>query len=90
MNYHTLADFRTAQGTFLDTLLTQGVAVLLAQGLVTLERVAQDGVRVRASAGAGFIYPLLGIMRTMPGLPSRPAFMDVDIDFNTGKVVGLF
>jgi len=52
MNYHTLADFRTAHGAFLDTLLTQGVAALLAQGLVTLERVAQDGVRVRASAGA--------------------------------------
>jgi transposase len=52
MNYHTLADFRTAQGAFLDTLLTQGVAALLAHGLVTLERVAQDGVRVRASAGA--------------------------------------
>jgi len=52
MNYHTLADFRTAHGTFLDTLLTQGVATLMAQGLVTLERVAQDGVRVRASAGA--------------------------------------
>jgi len=33
---------------------------------------------VRASVGAGFIYPLLGIMRTMPGLPSRPVFMDVD------------
>ena len=52
MNYHTLADFRTAHGAFLDTLLTQGVAALLAQGLVTLGRVAQDGVRVRASAGA--------------------------------------
>lgn len=45
---------------------------------------------VRASVGAGFIYPLLGEMRTMPGLPTRPAFMDVDIDFETGKVVGLF
>lgn len=45
---------------------------------------------VRASVGAGFIYPLLGTMRTMPGLPSRPAFMDVDFDFDTGKVVGLF
>jgi len=52
MNYHTLADFRTAQGACLDRLLTQGVAALMAQGLVTLERVAQDGVRVRASAGA--------------------------------------
>lgn len=45
---------------------------------------------VRASVGAGFIYPLLGAMRTMPGLPTRPAFMDVDIDFETGRVVGLF
>ena len=52
MNYHTLADFRTGHGAFLDTLLTRGVAVLLAQGAVTLERVAQDGVKVRASAGA--------------------------------------
>ena len=43
----------------------------------------------RASVGAGFIYPLLGEMRTMPGLPSRPVFMDVDLD-EEGKVVGLF
>jgi methylenetetrahydrofolate dehydrogenase (NADP+)/methenyltetrahydrofolate cyclohydrolase/formyltetrahydrofolate synthetase/formate--tetrahydrofolate ligase len=45
---------------------------------------------VRLSAGAGFIYPLLGTMRTMPGLPSRPAFMNVDYDLETGKIVGLF
>lgn len=45
---------------------------------------------VRASAGAGFIYPLLGTMRTMPGLGSKPAYMNVDIDFETGKIVGLF
>jgi formyltetrahydrofolate synthetase len=45
---------------------------------------------VRASAGAGFIYPLVGAMRTMPGLNSVPAFTKVDIDFDTGKVVGLF
>ncbi|NLE44998.1 MAG: formate--tetrahydrofolate ligase [Chloroflexi bacterium] len=44
---------------------------------------------VRASVGAGFIYPLCGTMRTMPGLPSRPVFMDIDIDTETGKVVGL-
>jgi len=44
---------------------------------------------VRASVGAGFIYPLCGEMRTMPGLPTRPAFMDIDIDPETGKVVGL-
>ena len=45
---------------------------------------------VRASVGAGFIFPLCGTMRTMPGLPTRPAFTDVDIDLETGRVVGLF
>jgi len=44
---------------------------------------------IRASAGAGFLYPLCGTMRTMPGLPSRPVFMDIDLDPKTGKVVGL-
>lgn len=44
---------------------------------------------VRASVGAGFIYPLCGEMRTMPGLPSRPVFLQVDLD-EDGKVVGLF
>lgn len=44
---------------------------------------------VRASIGAGFIYPLLGEMRTMPGLGSKPAYMNVDIDEN-GRVIGLF
>jgi formyltetrahydrofolate synthetase len=45
---------------------------------------------IRASAGAGFLYPILGDMRTMPGLPTRPAFYDIDLDMQTGKVVGLF
>jgi formyltetrahydrofolate synthetase len=49
------------------------------------------GVReIRASVGAGFLYPILGDMRTMPGLPTRPVFYDVDLDLKTGKVVGLF
>jgi methylenetetrahydrofolate dehydrogenase (NADP+)/methenyltetrahydrofolate cyclohydrolase/formyltetrahydrofolate synthetase len=45
---------------------------------------------VRASVGAGFLYPLCGEMRTMPGLPTRPVFYDVDLDLATGRVVGLF
>src|SRR6266540_2775394 len=45
---------------------------------------------IRASVGAGFLYPILGEMRTMPGLPTRPVFYDVDLDLKTGKVVGLF
>jgi formate--tetrahydrofolate ligase len=44
---------------------------------------------VRASAGAGFLYPLLGQMRTMPGLPKEPAGNNVDID-EKGNIVGLF
>ena len=44
---------------------------------------------VRASVGAGFLVPLLGEIRTMPGLGTRPAFMNVDID-EDGKIVGLF
>ncbi len=51
-NYHLLADFRVGHQAALDALLTQTVASLLAAGAVTLERVAQDGMRVRASAGA--------------------------------------
>jgi len=45
---------------------------------------------IRASVGAGFLYPLLGTMRTMPGLPTRPVYYDVDLDLETGRVVGLF
>jgi methylenetetrahydrofolate dehydrogenase (NADP+)/methenyltetrahydrofolate cyclohydrolase/formyltetrahydrofolate synthetase/formate--tetrahydrofolate ligase len=44
---------------------------------------------VRASVGSGFIYPLCGEMRTMPGLPTKPVFLQVDLD-DEGKVVGLF
>jgi transposase len=52
INYHMLSDFRVAHQAALDALLTQIVASLLAVDAVTLERVAQDGMRVRASAGA--------------------------------------
>jgi len=44
---------------------------------------------VRASVGAGFIYPLIGTMSTMPGLATHPAFMDIDLDEN-GEITGLF
>uniref|UniRef100_A0A669P7T5 formate--tetrahydrofolate ligase n=1 Tax=Phasianus colchicus TaxID=9054 RepID=A0A669P7T5_PHACC len=45
---------------------------------------------VRASIGAGFIYPLVGTMSTMPGLPTRPCFYDIDLDPVTEEVKGLF
>ena len=52
VNHHTLSDFRVAQEDWLDEQLTRSVAVLMHEGLVQLKRVAQDGMRVRASAGA--------------------------------------
>lgn len=53
INYHMLADFRVAHPTALDDVLTQSVACLMAAGVVTLKGTAQDGMRTRASAGAG-------------------------------------
>ncbi|KAG5728009.1 C-1-tetrahydrofolate synthase, cytoplasmic [Termitomyces sp. T112] len=45
---------------------------------------------VRLSAGAGFLYPILGDMQTMPGLGTRPGFWEVGLDPETGLVTGLF
>lgn len=53
VNYHLINDFRTDNGAFLEELLTDTIATLLHQKIVTLETVAQDGMRVRASAGSG-------------------------------------
>jgi len=52
VGYHTLSDFRSQQGEVLDALITQVLALLMQQDLVDLTRVAQDGTRLRASAGA--------------------------------------
>lgn len=53
VSYHTLSDFRVAHQAALDDLLTQSIATLRHRGIVTLARVAQDGTRIRASAGVG-------------------------------------
>ncbi len=56
VNYHTLTDFRTACAAELDALLTQSVAALLHEGVVTLDKTAQDGLRLRASAGTSSFH----------------------------------
>ena len=56
VGYHTLADFRTGHGEVLDQLLTEVVATLLHEELIDLKRVAQDGMRVRAAAGASSFH----------------------------------
>ena len=52
VNHHLLSDFRTAHLDALDALFTQGIAALVGKGLVKVERISQDGTRVRAAAGA--------------------------------------
>src|SRR6266849_6049399 len=52
VNHHTLSDFRVGHGALLDRLLTENVAVLAQCGLIDLDKLTQDGVRIRASAGA--------------------------------------
>jgi len=52
VNHHTLADFRTGHGDLLDRLLSENVAALAKAGLIDLDRLAQDGMRIRANAGA--------------------------------------
>lgn len=52
VNYHGLADFRSGHGDLLDRLLTENVATLSVAGVIDLDEVVQDGMRVRASAGA--------------------------------------
>lgn len=56
VNYHTLADFRVRHAEYLDAQLTRSVAALMAEGLVTLQRTAQDGKRLRAHAGSGSFH----------------------------------
>ena len=51
LNYHTINDFRVDHEEALDNLLTQMLAVLIRAGIVAVQRIAQDGTRVRASAG---------------------------------------
>ena len=52
VNYHTLSDFRVGHGALLDRLLTENIAALCANGVIDVSALTQDGVRVRASAGA--------------------------------------
>lgn len=52
VNHHLLSDFRSTNPEFFDDLLSETVATMMSQGLVSLDKVAQDGMRVRANAGS--------------------------------------
>lgn len=95
-------DFGSGVREELDALETQGFGALPVCMAKTQYSLSHDpkllgapkGWRlpvreVRLAAGAGFVYPICGDISTMPGLPSRPAFMDIDID-EDGVIQGLF
>lgn len=80
VNYHTLADFRVANADLLDELLVQSVAALLASGGATLARVAHDGVRVRASAGAGSYRSKGGLRRALAEAATQVRRLRAELD----------
>jgi transposase len=80
INYHTLSDFRTAHVEALDDLLTQSVASLSAAGLVDMKRVAQDGMRVRASAGAASFHREKTLQEHQEAAKAQVAALRAELD----------
>lgn len=73
ISYHVLACFRTAHAAKLDVVLTRLVAGLVSEGLVTMEHVAQDGMRVRASAGAASFHRQPSLAETLAAAEAQLA-----------------
>jgi DNA-binding transcriptional MerR regulator len=80
VNHDTLSDFRVRHGKKLDELFTQLLTVLIRQGLVTLERVAQDGMRVRASAGASSFRRRKTLRKTLKAVQRHVADVRARLD----------
>jgi transposase len=85
VNYHALSDFRIAHGEALDGLLSTSLAALLAAGAVKLERVAQDGMRVRASAGAASFRRRGSLEQCLRQASERVAALKAQIDSDPGQ-----
>ena len=85
VNYHALSDFRVAHGAALDELLSTSLAALLAAGAVKLERVAQDGMRVRASAGAASFRRRGSLEECLRRASERVAALKAQLDSDPGQ-----
>jgi transposase len=83
VNYHTLADFRVEREAFLEQLLVQSIAALTAEGLVKLEQVAQDGKKIRASAGSSSFHRKQTLDKHMEQAQEQVARLRQEIDANT-------
>jgi transposase len=84
VNYHSVADFRSLNGSFLDELLSDNLAALIAAGVVKLKAVAQDGMRVRASAGAGSFRREDKLKAYLEGARQQVASLKRQIDEDPG------
>jgi len=80
MNHHTLSDFRTAHAALLERLLADGVTALVDAGLVSLEVLAQDGLRVRAAAGSGSFRRRVRLEELHAAAAARVARLRVELD----------
>ena len=84
VNYHGLSDFRSEHGALLDGLLSEQVAALLASGVVSLEEVAVDGTKVRASAGSGSFRSERGLSRYETAARERIAALKSELESDPG------
>src|ERR1700679_4368532 len=84
LNHHTLSDARLAYDGWLDQTLTASLAALLSAGAIKLESVAQDGLRVRASAGAGSFRRRPTLERFLAEAETRVATLKAELGDDTG------
>ena len=84
VNHHALSDFRVEHEALLDRLLTDSVTALLADGLIQMERLAQDGVKVRASAGAASFRRRQTIVRLREEVAERIERLRRELDDDPG------
>ncbi|MBF0305484.1 MAG: IS1182 family transposase [Alphaproteobacteria bacterium] len=80
MNYHGLSDFRVGSGDILDRLLTETVTGLVAEGLVTMDEVAIDGTKVKASAGRGKFRRAATLERIEGAARERVVALKAEVD----------
>lgn len=80
LNYHLLSDFRWQAAEVADRLLTEGVTALWSEGLITLASLTQDGIRIRASAGAASFRRLETLKRLLAEVGERIAALKREID----------
>lgn len=86
VNYHTLADFRVEHGTLLDQILAQSLASLTREGLVDINTVAQDGMRIRASAGASSFRREATLKEHLKDAVDHLQTLKTEIEVNPGKL----